>query len=76
MKELTFEQAFEQLEEAVQRLEAGDLPLAEALALFEEGTRLARLCERQLSGAELRVRQIAPSGEAIPFDDWQETQGA
>ena len=41
MEELTFEQAFHQLEETVHSLEAGELPLGEALALFERGTQLA-----------------------------------
>lgn len=45
MEELTFEQAFHQLEETVHSLEAGELPLGEALALFERGTQLAELCD-------------------------------
>lgn len=74
-EQLTFEEAFQQLEETVQRLEAGGLSLAEALELFEKGTRLATLCERQLGEAELRVRQIVPDAtggfEAVPFEEWQ-----
>ena len=75
MEELTFEQAFRQLEETVHGLEAGELPLGEALALFERGTQLAELCDRLLNEAELRVRQIIPDGsggpDAAPFDSWQ-----
>ncbi len=58
MDELTFEQAYAELERAVQTLESGELSLAEALAAFERGMRLAELCDRQLDAAELRVRQI------------------
>ena len=76
MKELTFEKAFEQLEEAVQRLEAGDLSLAEALSLFEQGNQLAQHCEKQLNDAQLRVSQIVSAGAstltAVPFEDWSE----
>ena len=75
MEELTFEQAFSQLEESVHGLEAGELSLGEALALFERGTQLAELCDRLLNEAELRVRQIVPESsgslDAVPFDSWQ-----
>lgn len=73
--ELTFEQAFHQLEETVHSLEAGELSLDDALALFERGTRLAATCDRLLNEAELRVRHIQPDGtgglDAVPFDSWQ-----
>lgn len=75
MAELTFEQAFTQLEQAVLTLETGDLPLAEALALFERGMQLAALADRQLSAAELRVRQIVPDNsggfDVLPLENWQ-----
>jgi len=75
MEELTFEQAFRQLEETVHRLEAGDLSLDETLSLFERGTQLAEQCDRLLDNAELRVRQIVSDGsggvDATPFDTWQ-----
>ncbi len=58
MADLTFEQAFQQLEEVVQKLEAGDLSLEESLALFERGMLLARLCESKLDEAEQKVSQI------------------
>ena len=78
MDQLTFEQAYTQLERITHDLEAGDLPLDAALALFEQGTQLAALCDRLLNAAELRVRQLAPDGaggfEALPFEGWnQET---
>jgi exodeoxyribonuclease VII small subunit len=79
MEELTFEQAYSELERITRTLEAGDLALDSALALFEQGARLAELCDRLLHAAELRVRQIAPDGsggfEAASFDDWQEEPG-
>ncbi len=74
MENLSFEQAFEQLKDAVQRLEAGDLPLVESLTLFEQGAKLARHCDQQLHRAELRVREIVSDGdggfETAPFDGW------
>jgi exodeoxyribonuclease VII small subunit len=79
MNEMTFEQAYGQLERITRDLEAGDLPLDAALALFEQGARLAELCDRLLHAAELRVRQIIPDGaggfEAAAFDDWKQEPG-
>jgi exodeoxyribonuclease VII small subunit len=68
--DLTFEEAFRELEGVVQRLEAGDLPLEEALALYERGIALARQCGGQLDAAELRVRQLAPEADyrELPAD--------
>lgn len=64
-KKMTFEEALARLEETVRKLEAGNLPLDEAVAIFEEGTRLARLCNKQLDAAELKVSQLVqlPNGE-------------
>jgi len=72
MGEVTFEEALSQLEALVARLEAGDLPLEEALRAFEEGVRLTRLCARRLEDAERRVHLLTrtPEGgeQEIPFD--------
>ncbi len=74
----SFEEIYSELEETVHRLEAGDLVLAESLALFERATLLAEECNSLLDQAELRVRQLAAQAdgahgalEAEPFDDWQ-----
>jgi len=47
------------LEETVRKLEGGDLPLEEALALFEQSTALAEQCNLLLDRAELRVRLLS-----------------
>ncbi len=56
--EETFEALYRRLEETVQRLEDGNLPLDEAIDLFEEGMRLAKRCGDHLTTATLRIRQI------------------
>ncbi|MCS6909607.1 MAG: exodeoxyribonuclease VII small subunit [Anaerolineales bacterium] len=56
--EMTFEQAFEELEALVEQLEAGQLPLEESLALFERGQALAARCGQLLDSAELKVKQL------------------
>jgi len=67
IENLTFEQAFAELEEAVRRLEAGGLALEESLALFERGQALAARCNAQLDQAELKVRQLSPEG-VVPLE--------
>jgi exodeoxyribonuclease VII small subunit len=66
---LTFEQAYQQLEETVQKLEAGNLPLAEAISLYERGMALAKHCGRQLDNAELVIKRLTPAGDVINFDE-------
>jgi exodeoxyribonuclease VII small subunit len=66
--DLTFEQAYVQLEEIVARLESGDLTLDESVALYERGQQLARLCGDKLDAAELRVSQISADGEITSLD--------
>jgi exodeoxyribonuclease VII small subunit len=67
-EELAFEAAFAQLEEIVGKLEAGDLPLDDALALFEQGQKLAAHCSARLDEAELKVQKLSASGAVELFD--------
>ena len=53
-----FEYSLQQLNEAVRRLESGDLALEEALQAFEEGIRHSRECHRLLQRAEERIEMI------------------
>ncbi len=59
--DLTFEQAFAELEESVRALERGDLPLEESLAVYERGQDLAAYCAKLLDEAELKVQQVEAS---------------
>ena len=67
---LNYEQAFGELETVVERLGTGDLPLEEALALFEQGQALATRCSELLEQAELKLRQLVPdeSGDYVEID--------
>jgi len=56
--ERTFEQSLEALEERVRKLEAGELPLEEALELFEQGIELTRECHEKLDAAEGRILEL------------------
>ena len=54
----SFEAALKQLEDIVQRLERGELPLEESLKLYEEGIRLSRLCHAKLEEAEGKIELL------------------
>ncbi|MDT8898305.1 MAG: exodeoxyribonuclease VII small subunit [Thermanaerothrix sp.] len=58
VESLTYEEAYAELEQLVQRLEAGQQPLDEAIRLFERGQALIRHCQALLDQAELRVREL------------------
>ena len=58
MEALSFEQAFDQLEAAVEALQDGQMPLERALSYYEEGMKLAQRCNELLEKAELRVQQL------------------
>ena len=54
----TFEAALQKLDEIVQKLEKGDLPLEQSLLLYEEGVRLSRLCHAKLEEAEGKIELL------------------
>jgi exodeoxyribonuclease VII small subunit len=54
----TFEAALARLEEIVQRLEKGELPLEESLRLYEEGIALSRHCHAKLEEAEGKIELL------------------
>ena len=57
--EKTFEQSLVELEEIVGKLEDGDMPLEESLALFEQGIALSRECRALLTNAERTIVMIS-----------------
>ena len=57
-EDLPFEAALKKLETIVEAMEADELPLETLLARFEEGTRLAQICQAKLAEAELKIQQL------------------
>ncbi|HLS36442.1 MAG TPA: exodeoxyribonuclease VII small subunit [Bacillota bacterium] len=57
-KELTFEEAMEQLEEIVEKLEEGDVPLEKAIDYFQEGMKLSKLCGEKLTNVQDKMTKI------------------
>lgn len=63
MKEFRFEEALKKLEEIVQNLEEGNLPLERSLELFEEGMKLSRFCSKKLEEAQTRIEVLTKTSE-------------
>lgn len=63
MEQLSFEEAFERLQAAIQTLEEGGLPLEASIEQFELGMRLSSRCASLLDQAELRVSRLLASGD-------------
>lgn len=61
MGELKFEEAMSKLEEIVKSLEKGDLPLDKAMASFEEGVTLSKVCMKHLEEADRKVEILIQS---------------
>lgn len=70
---LSFETALGKLESIVEAMESGDVPLAELLAKFEEGSKLLRVCESRLKDAELKIEQLKKQKDGTPAFEKFET---
>ena len=62
-RERTFEELSKELEAIVARLERGDVPVDEAVALFRRGEELHRACVERLEAAQLRIEELAVADE-------------
>lgn len=63
-----FEQLMQQLETLVTSMEAGDLSLEASLQAYEQGVRLTRLCQQQLTQAEQRVLSLQEQKGQVSFE--------
>lgn len=72
---LSFEAALAKLEAIVDSMESGEVPLAELLAKYEEGSKLLKTCEGRLKEAELKIEKLkkAKDGSAA-FEPFESTR--
>jgi exodeoxyribonuclease VII small subunit len=72
---LSFEAALAKLETIVDSMESGEVPLAELLAKYEEGSKLLKVCESRLKDAELKIEKLkkAKDGSAA-FEPFESTR--
>ena len=72
---LSFEQALQQLEQLVNELEQGDLPLETSLEKFEQAVKLSRLSQAQLQSAEQKVSTLLEkNGEQVLSEQHSEAR--
>jgi len=58
--ELSFEEALEELEDLIDRMEAGETGLEDSIRSYERGAKLVKRCRELLDSAEQRVRELTP----------------
>lgn len=74
---LSFEEALALLDETVDALESGSLTLAQSMAMYERGMKLARVCNEMLTSAEMRITRIRTAyGEQMRMVDGDEQMDA
>lgn len=72
MEELSFEESLKKLEEIVNKLESGDIPLDEAIEKFDTATKLVKICNEKLEAAEESIAKIVKdNGELVEFNSNQ-----
>jgi len=72
---LSFETALGKLESIVESMESGDVPLAELLAKFEEGSKLLKICESRLKEAELKIEELKKQKDGkMAFEKFETTR--
>jgi exodeoxyribonuclease VII small subunit len=58
-KEIQFERSLDRLEEIVKKLEGGNIPLSDAVRMYEEGIKLSNDCLKQLKDVEIKLKKIS-----------------
>lgn len=64
--EANFEQAMKRLEEIVEQMESGELPLEDLIVRYEEGMKLVKVCQERLASAEKRIEIITRNSAGKP----------
>ena len=67
-KKIMFNDAMQQLEEIVRQLEQGDVPLEEALTLYQKGMELSKVCHDKLQNAEEQLVTMMKDGKETSVD--------
>lgn len=68
---LPFEEALGRVDTAVTALESGQLSLDDALAIYEEGVRMARRCHELLDAAQLRVQRLSTTDAGFALEPFE-----
>lgn len=72
---LSFEAALTKLETIVDSMEQGDVPLADLLGKYEDGTKLLKICEARLKEAELKIEKLRKQKDgSVTFENFESTR--
>ena len=66
IEQMSFEEALRALEEIVQQLERGDVPLDQSINLYERGEELRAACQKRLDAAQARIEKIVTNADGAP----------
>tara|TARA_B100000902_G_C27277003_1_gene899399 strand:+ start:64 stop:309 length:246 start_codon:yes stop_codon:yes gene_type:complete len=72
MEDMSFEDAIQELEAIIDKLESGEVPLDETIALYDRGSELKKYCELKLQTAEEKIQRISkrePGFEGLEVED-------
>ncbi len=67
-KVATFEDNLRRLEDVVGKLEQGELPLDEAIKLYQEGMRLSKLCAERLATVEAEIKKLVVENNNVKLE--------
>lgn len=65
-----FEDAVSRLESIVDSMEQGQVPLAELISRYEEGSKLLKICEARLKDAELKIDQLKKTRDTVALESF------
>ena len=65
----TFEAALAELEEIVEKMEKGDMPLEESVEAYTRGKQLADICRKKLDAAQAKIQKLESNGQLTDMDD-------
>ena len=72
MEDMSFEDAIQELETIIDKLESGEVPLDETISLYDRGSELKKYCEQKLQTAEEKIQRISkkePGFEGLEVED-------
>jgi len=65
LENISFEQALERLEQVVAQLESGDVPLEQAIELYQEGMKLSSICSSKLQQVESKIEMLIQTEQGL-----------
>jgi len=71
MEKFSFEEGLKRLEEIVEKLEAGNVPLEDAISLYEEGMKLAKALKEKLDEIEMKVEKLMETEKGFRTEEFR-----